>query len=307
MLENFVVVSQQVLILFILIFVGYVCGKRKMFSDETAKHMTNIVLYIVTPCVIIEAFQRDYNKEMFVSLGITALCALVIHLGSMLIVQIIFKGEDSSTKVLKFGTVFSNCSFMSLPLQKAVLGSDGLFYGAAFLAVYNIILWTYGLVLMSGDRKEIKISQLIFNPGIIGVVLGLFFYFFEITLPTIILQPIQYISALNTPIPMIIIGYYLANANLLRAFSKFRNYVAMFVRLLVIPALTIGIMIFFNIRGKILISCIISCAAPVAGTTTMFTTKFNQDRELSVSLVSASTIISIITMPLMVGLAQHLS
>lgn len=304
MLENFLVVSQQVLILFILIFVGFVCGKRKMFSDNAAKYMTDIVLYIVTPCVIIEAFQREFNQEMFFNLGITILCAVLIHVGSILLCSIAFRGSDSSAKVLKFGTVFSNCGFMSIPLQTAVLGKDGVFYGAAFLAVYNIMLWTYGLVLMSGSKKNINAKQLILNPGIIGVVIGVLLYVLHITLPEIAAAPINYLANLNTPIPMIIIGYHLSKADLSRAFTSMKSYIAMFLRLLAVPALTLLIMKLWGIGGDILVSCIISCAAPVAAGTTMFATKFNQDTELSVSLVSASTLLSLATMPVMVSIAQ---
>ena len=162
MTENFLTVAQQVLILFILIAVGYVCGKVRFLTPVTSKNLTNIVLYFVTPCVVIDAFQREFNAEMLLNLGVTTLCALGIHLISILIVTLVFRDKDKSAVcVLRFGTVFSNCGFMSIPLQSALLGSDGVFYGAAFVAVFNLVLWSYGLVCMGGSAKSITPKKLI--------------------------------------------------------------------------------------------------------------------------------------------------
>ena len=116
--------------------------------------------------------------------------------------------------VLRVGSIFSNCGFMSLPLQKAILGNDGVFYGAIYVAVFNIFIWTYGLVAMSGDKKELSLKKLIANPGIVGVVIAILLWVFHIQLPSILYSPIDYLGALNTPIPMIIIGCQLANTSL---------------------------------------------------------------------------------------------
>lgn len=101
------------------------------------------------------------------------ICATAVMVATILLVSLVFKGKDSKKRVLRFATVFSNCAFMSFPLQEAVLGDDGLFYGAVFVAVFNILVWTYGLVCMSGDIKEISAKKLITNPGIIGVVIAI--------------------------------------------------------------------------------------------------------------------------------------
>lgn len=308
MLENFLIVAQQVLVLFILIGIGFVCGKKQFISDTTAKNVTDIILYVVTPCVIIESFQREFDSGMLYNLGISAICAVAIHVGTIIICHFAFrKGDDSTRAVLKFGTVFSNCGFMSIPLQMAVLGADGVFYGGAFLAVFNITLWTYGLFSMSGSRKAFSFKSLILNPGILGVIIALFLYIARISLPEILLKPVSYLAALNTPVPMLIIGYYLSKANLKHAFTRADSYLAMGIRLIVVPVLATIIMYACGIRGVMLVSSIISCSAPIAAATTMFSAKFNKNTELSVSLVSASTLVSLVTMPLVVGVSQLLA
>lgn len=308
MAENFMMVSQQVVILFILIGVGFLCGKVKLLNKNAVVKMTNIVLYIVTPCVMINAFQREFDYTMLLNLGITALCSTAIMIGSIIISELVFKDKDKArNKVLKFGTIFSNCGFMSLPLEAAILGQDGVFYGSVFVAVFNVILWTYGLFSMSGNKQELSAKKLIQNPGILGVVAGLILFLLSFTLPEVIATPVEYLAQLNTPLPMIIIGFYLAKTNLKSVFSDKWAYVSMSLRLIVIPVAALGIMYACGVRSDILVACTIASAAPVAATTTMFATKFKADVELSVGIVSATTLVSIVTMPLIISIATMIS
>ncbi len=308
MLDNFLMVSQQVGVLFILIAVGFLCGKVKFINDNSAKKMTDIVLYIVTPCVMINAFQREFNMAMLYNLGVTALCAFAIMIGSILLCSVIFHDKNiARNKVLKFGTVFSNCGFMSLPLQSAILGQDGVFYGSVFVAVFNLLVWTYGLYFMSGSKKELSLRKLCLNHGILGVTAGVLLFLFSIKLPEIVASPVQYLANLNTPIPMLIIGFYLSQSKLKKVFSDKWAYVSMAVRLCVIPFTALVLMYICGIRGDILVACTIASSAPVAATTTMFATKFKADVELSVGIVSATTLLSIATMPLVVSLATMIA
>lgn len=308
MAENFIMVSQQVIILFLLIGVGFLCGKTKLLNENAAKKMTDLVLYIVTPCVMINAFQREFNSDMLLNLGITALCSALIMTGSIFAVNIIVKDKDiARRKALRFGTVFSNCGFMSLPLQSAILGKDGVFYGSVFVAVFNIIIWTYGLFSMSGRKSDLSVKKLLLNPGVLGVIAGLLLFLMSVELPSVLASPVEYLANLNTPVPMIIIGFYLAGANLKKVFSDKWAYVSMSLRLIFIPILSIFAMYACGVRGDILVSCAIASCAPVAATTTMFATKFKADVELSVGLVSATTLLSVATMPIIISAAMALS
>ncbi len=305
MIQDFLIVSTQVVILFILIAIGFLCGKINFINESTSKNITNIILYIVTPCVIIDSFQREFETELLFNLGITVISAIGIHVLSIIIAHLVFRDKKDATQcVLRFGTVFSNCGFMSIPLQSAILGSEGVFYGAAFVAVFNIMIWSYGLISMSGDKKAISAKKLIINPGVIGVFVGLILFVFSISLPTIIKSPIEYMSMLNTPLPMIIIGYHLSQIDLIKSFKNKQQYIAITLRLVVIPLLSLLFMWLLGVRDIVLVACTIAASAPVAATTTMFAGKFEKDTTLSVNLVSLSTLFSIVTMPLIVGFAQ---
>lgn len=306
--ENFVMIAQQVLVLFVLIAVGFLCGKKGILTDSSSHHITDIVLYVVTPCVMISAFQREFTLDLLGKIFIAAICASLIIAGSIAVAKIVFRNKNEArSKVLQFAVIFSNCGFMSLPLQKAVLGDDGWFYGSIFVAVFNLFVWTYGLVSMSGDKKLLSIKKLVFNPGLVGVIIAIILFVCRIHLPYIISQPVEYLADLNTPLPMLVIGFYLSKADLKKAFTDVSTYIAMAVRLIVIPVAATFIMALFKVDSVIIIAFVIASAAPTAATTTMFAAKFNRDAELSVSVVASTTLVSIITMPLVVALAQTIS
>lgn len=307
LLENFIMIAQQVLVLFILIGVGFACGKKGILTDESSKKITDIVLYVVTPCVMISAFQREFSMHLLGNILITALCATASIAATVFIAKLIFHDKNTARKkVLQFSAIFSNCGFMSLPLQKAILGDDGWFYGSIFVAVFNVIVWSYGLVMMSGDKKQMSVKKLAFNPGIVGVLIALIIFVLRIKLPYIISQPIDYLAALNTPLPMLIIGFYLSQADLKKAFTDAGAYLAMAVRLAVVPLLSMFVMHLLNVDPTIMIACVIASSSPTAATTTMFAAKYGRDVELSVSIVASTTLVSIITMPLIVALAQSI-
>lgn len=298
-------VTQQVLILFILIGAGFLCGKARLFSDAAVKSCADIVLYVVTPCVIIDSFIRPFDPAMLGGLLQASLVSLAVHVGSILLAHLLLRDKvEARRRVLRFGTVFSNAGYMALPLQEALLGETGVFYGAAYVAVFNVVLWSYGLIAMSGDRRALSGKKLVLNPGVIGLAVGLVLFVGSVPVPEVIAAPVRHLANLNTPLPMLIIGFYLAQTDIGRALRDKGSYAAIALRLVVIPLLSLGAMLLCGLRGPLLVACTIAVSAPVAAATTMFATKFEQDTFLSVNLVSLSTLFSMVTMPLVVSLSR---
>lgn len=308
MIDSFFTVSQQVLVLFVLIALGFICSKTKIIDEHGSKVITDVVLYFVTPCVIINAFQREFDVNALIKLLVSALCSALILFVSVLLAQMLYRKRDKDKAcVYKFATVFSNCGFMSLPLQEALLGDEGVFYGATFVALFNIFVWSYGLITMKGAPDKKSMMKILVNPGIIGTIVGIIFFVCSVTLPPIAAKPVSYMAALNTPVPMLIIGFHLSHANLKKAFTDVWAYISMALRLIILPLAALFVLYFCNIRGAMLVSLIIATASPVAAITTMLSAKYNRDTELSVSIVSSSTLLSLVTMPLIVSFAQYLS
>ena len=308
MLESFLVVGHQVAVLFILIALGFLCNKLRVIQAETVAGMTDLVLYVVTPCIIVVSFQREFSREMLGGLGLAFLIGVGYHLLNIVLAHgVVRDAFERRQSVLRFALVFSNAGFMSIPLQQELLGDVGVFYGAAIIAVFNLVLWSYGLVLMSGETRQMNARKILLNPGVTSVAVGVAFFLISFKLPPILLEPMRAMAALNTPLPMLIIGYYLADAKLGRVVADAKVYGVMALRLLVVPLLVLGALLLAGVRdGTAVVAGIIAASAPAAAATTMFSAKFNQDTILSVGIVSYSTLLSLVTMPLVVGLARHL-
>lgn len=305
MLASFLTVSQQVIILFLLIGVGFVCGKTKFLADTAVTGMTDFVLYIVTPCVMIQSLQREFDAALAGAFLQAVLFAVITtFIGYFLARRTLHDQQPERESVYRFAAIFSNCGFMALPLESALLGPDGMFFGAAFLAVFNIMNWTLGLYMMSRNRQLLSLRKLITNPGIIGVTIGVILFFTSSTLPTLVNTPVDYLAALNTPIPMVVIGYHLSHAKLSIVFRDFRAWLTIAERLVILPLIGLGLGIATGMNAMALIACMVALCAPVAAICTMFSVIYGQDSELSVALVSLSTLLSILTMPVIIVLTQ---
>lgn len=304
MLQDFLTVASNVMTLFLLIGVGALCAKTKLLSEGAVKALADLVLYIATPCVIIKSCIREFDPAMLWGFLTVVAVAAVNHALLILLARTVFRDkEENRRRVLRVATVFSNAGYMAIPLQQAILGDVGVFYCAAYVIVFNVFLWTYGLMEMSGESR-LSGKKILFNPGVIGVAIGLTLFVFPIPVPALIADAVGHLAALNTPVPMLIVGFYLAQTDLAAALRDGRGWLCMALRLVAAPLLALGGLLLCGIRGDLLTSCMICIATPVATACTMFATRFDRDPRLSVNLVSLSTLLSVITLPLLVALTH---
>lgn len=330
-LDNFFNVGQQVVVLFIMIATGALCRWLKLLSDEAVKGMTNIALFVVTPCIIIISFQhRPFSTEDLALVGVSALIGFGFHFVSILLAHLLIHDKDASRRaVLRFATVFSNAGFMSLPLQQAILGNDGVFCGAVVVGTFQFVVWTYGVWTMGGAAKDMSLVHIFLNPGIISVIIALVFFVLQIELPQIFCHydvkkeimtggSMWHLANLNTPLPMLIIGYHLAGVKLGEACRDWKMYLSIAIRLIISPLITLGILLLCmplfksgflpqDKVGTMIAATVIAACAPVAAITTMFAVRYGHNPVLSVELVSLSTLASVVTMPLVVGAAMAFS
>ena len=307
MIANFLTIGQQVVILFLLIGVGFVCGKTKFLADTAVTGITDFVLYIVTPCVMIQSFQRPFEPALASAFAQALFFTAATTAFAYALARFTLRDSDLRRQsVYRFAAIFSNCGFMALPLENALLGPDGMFFGAAFLAVFNVTSWTLGLQMMSHNPSLLSAKKLLTNPGILGVLCGLVLFFTSTTLPDLVNAPVDYLAALNTPLPMIVIGYHLSHANLRAIFRNFRAWLSIAERLVIIPLAGLLFGLLIGMDATALTACMVALCTPTAAVCTMFSVIYGQDSELSVGLVSFSTLLSILTMPPLIMLTQTL-
>lgn len=312
MLGNLIIVAGQVLTLFLMMAVGYVMRKRDRLSRETTQQLTQILLYIVAPCLIVDSLQIERNAGIVAEMGITALgCIISLTIGGIIVLLLFRKKEPKTRSVLRFGSMYPNSAFMGFPLIRGILGNDAMVFAAIFLIVFQVIHWTHGVAIMVG-RDNMSIKKAFFNPGMFGVAVGLIFFVFKVELPWPVSNAVTYIGNINTPIAMFVIGAQMADADLIKLLRVKELYSSAAIKLVVIPALTIAALTGLKALGLAIpplvfcTVCILS-AAPTAGVTAMFAERFERDTLTAARCVSLSTLLSIITLPVFAALAQSLA
>jgi len=307
MLQSFLTVGQQIITLYLLMVVGFVLGKAKLLDDRGSVALSTLVMYVVSPCMLMVAFQRPLERETLRAFGIVALVALVLHVifiaASYLFVR---DGNLPRQRALRFATVFSNSGFMGYPLMAALLGSIGVFYGSAYTIVFTVLSWTWGVYILTGDRRKLKLRPLLLNPGVISIALAMLLYLLQIKLPQLLITPIGYLADLNTPVPMVVVGYQLSHADFRAALQGKSSWVTMGLRLVALPLASLGICLLLGVPHDLTLVLLIAASAPPAALLSMFSAKFGCDTALSSSVVSVQTAFSALTMPVMVGLANAL-
>ena len=306
-MELAITVAIQVLIIFVLISVGFVLTKTKIINEKGVKQLTDILLITVTPCVIIKAYQREFHAELLKGLIMAMLASAIIHIIASAVSVVFFKKEDTvKYRVSRFAAVCSNCGFMAIPLLSAALGDDGVFYGSAYLVVFTLFYWTYGVYICTEDVKRcFSMRSIILNPGVIGVIIGLVLFFAQIKLPYVISEGVSYMASLNTPLAMLILGSFLEKVDIKSAVKNISLYIVCFLRLILIPFISIFVLWVLRIDAEIAKTVLICAACPVATVTSLFAAKFKLDSIYASETVAVSTVLSIITIPLAIIVSSY--
>ena len=303
-MSNFLIVAQQVTMLFVLMGVGAACRKTRLIDEDSVKGMVNLLILLVTPCLIVDCFQRSFDPSMLKGLGVAFVIAVATHIvGIAIAYLLIHHWADGTVRVLRTAEVFSNAGFMGIPLEQAVLGDVGTFYGIVYVAVFNLFMWSWGLWVMGGKMKPMAMFV---NPGTVGIALGLPLFFFSVRLPTMLHSPVHWMAGLNTPLAMIVIGYYLAGSRLAAALRMKMLVLSAVLRLLGVPLLLVAALYPFRhvFDRTMMLATVTAASAPVAAMVSMFAAKFDRDVDASVGIVSGTTLLSILTMPVVIALAM---
>ena len=306
-LQNMWTAFSQVAILTLLAAVGFCSHKGGLYTESTAKLCNGLLFYIVTPCVIAHSFLRlERSADTMKLLGIALICGLAFHLFGAILTHFLFN-HSSSPAVYKFASMYGNLGYMGIPLSQAVLGDIGVFICSVMVFVFNLFAFTHGATIM--DRAgggKIKVFKLFVNPGTIGIALGLPLFLLKAQLPAIIEGPLGHLANLNTPLAMLMLGTYLAGTDLKRIFKIPENYLTIFIKLLVLPAATLGVAFLLGIRGDLLVGLAIMSCVPSASNTVMFAAQYGRDTGRAGMAIACTSTLSIITMPIWIALAQSL-
>ena len=309
-LNNVYTSFTQVVILFLVAAVGFICHKTGIYTEKASRLTTNLLFYMVAPAIIIRSFYgMDYSRDSIKGLLMALLGGILFHVVGMIFATVLFnkKGQETAS-IFKYACCYGNVGYMALPLAQAILGDEGVFYCSVILVPFNILSFTHGVGIMQkkDEKEKINIKKLIVNPGVIGVAIGLPIFLLQIDLPQIIYSPVSYIADLNTPLAMVMFGTYLASADWKTLFSDKRIFWSAIVKLILVPLITIGCLKLFGYGGTLIAACALSASAPTASNTVMFAAKYDRDTAVASKVTAFVSVLSILTMPVMIAIAQML-
>lgn len=305
---EYITVLKQVIILFIILLTGVVAGKYKIIDSTGSKKLSEVLLYITSPMMVLNSFFIEFSKERLINVLWIVGTGMGMFAVSILLSKVIYwKFDEKVVPVLRFTAIFSNCGFMGLPLIYAVFGSEGVFYGSFYIVTFQAVLWSYGYMMFGGKESKVQIiKRLLVHPTFIALYLGLIVFLFSIPIPGTIKGAIKAVGDMTMPLSMLIIGGVISTAKLITVFSDWRVYLSSFIRLIVMPLLYFALAFLIGVPELPAGVLVAALAMPAAANTTIFAELFDKDAVFGSKCVTVSTLLSIITAPIVISVVSIL-
>lgn len=300
----------QIVLMFCLMLVGVLINKLEFMHSQTSSDLTNVLLYIVSPCLIINAFEQPYSGSRIKQFLLAIAGVFLLYIVEIIVAKLVFgrMKNQNLRRIAQYGSIYSNAGFMGIPLISALFGSEGVFFAVVSLAAFNIFSWTQGVSLFNdeknGSAEKTDWRQVLLNPNIIAIFLGILIFIFSVKIPSIPNQVIKYVGSINTPLSMIVIGNSLANIKFSRDMLNKEIGLTILLRNLLFPIIGIVLLKVLGVTGIAFYTTIVMAACPVAGLVVLFTLQADGDTAPAISLMSLSTILSLITIPVVFALGS---
>lgn len=302
---DIMVVFQTMLKLFLLLILGFVLFKCHIFDEYTNKKISALIINVASPMLIISSIAgvEGSNKSIvFLMIG----AGILMYIGFIILGKIInriFPFPKKDWPVYECMVVFANTGFMGYPVLLDVFGQEAVFYASLIHMAFNFFVYTYAIMcLTKGDDSEFKLNfKQLLTPGIILIFVGIFIYLFDIQLPSVLMDTINSVGSLTAPLSMMMIGSSLAVYPIKDSFTDWRSYVFAFVRLMIVPFVTMIMCRLLHIDAYYANITIITNAMPVGSMVLMLATQYNANVKIVTRNIVVSTLLSVITIPIVVA------
>lgn len=303
-----ILLMQQIVQLFLMIFMGYLIVKTGLVRDDDSKVLSKIILYLIVPCVIINAFQVDYTTDTVKGLLIAFAASVMTQV--ILLVVISVAGRLLHLNEVEVASVYySNSGNLIVPIVTFILGQEWVLYGCVFMSVQLVFLWTHCKKIISREASY-DWKKIILNINMISIFIGVILFFTGIRLPEIIGNTLASVGTMIGPASMIVTGMLFAGMNLKQIFANKRVYFITFLRLIVVPLIALVLIKLSNLASfsadgnKIMLIVFLAIITPSASTVTQMCQVYGNDSKYASAINVMTTLLSIITMPVMVMLFQ---
>jgi predicted permease len=303
-----ILLMQQIVQLFLMIFMGYLIVKTGLVRDDDSKVLSKIILYLIVPCVIINAFQVDYTTDTVKGLLIAFAASVMTQV--ILLVVISVAGKLLHLNEVEVASVYySNSGNLIVPIVTFILGQEWVLYGCVFMSVQLVFLWTHCKKIISREASY-DWKKIILNINMISIFIGVILFFTGIRLPEIIGNTLASVGTMIGPASMIVTGMLFAGMNLKQIFANKRVYFITFLRLIAVPLIALVLIKLSNLASfsadgnKIMLIVFLAIITPSASTVTQMCQVYGNDSKYASAINVMTTLLSIITMPVMVMLFQ---
>lgn len=305
-----ILLIEQIAQLFMMIFMGYLIVKMGLLKDSDSKVLSKIVLYLIVPCVIINAFQVDYIPDTINGL-LLALKASVLTQVILLVAISVFSRLLHLNEVEIASVYYSNSGNLIVPIVTFILGQEWVLYGCVFMSVQIIFIWTHGKKILSRDNSY-DWKKILLNINMISIFIGIALFLTGIRLPMLINSTLSSVGSMIGPASMIVAGMLFAGMNLKQVFADPKVYFVSLLRLLAVPLLSLAILKFIPLSlptadsNKILLIVFLALITPSASAVTQMCQVYDNDSQYASAINVMTTLFAIITMPLMVILFESI-
>lgn len=299
---------EEIIKLFVIMFMGYAVVKAGLMKSSESKSVSVIMVYLVIPCVILNAFQVEYTPDVQKGLLLACAAAVAVHILLLLLTAILKK--PLHLDVIERATIiYSNAGILVIPLVQELLGQEYVIYSSAYIAIQLILIWTHCKnMLCEEDKLEWK--KVLLNVNIISIIAGVVLFIFRIQLPSGAQDVLNMMNNMIGPLGMLLAGMVIAEVPLKTVFTRKRSYLSAALRLFIYPVFVFGLMkviqTFASIQDskQILLTVYLASITPACATVTSMAQLYDKDAAYSSSLYVLTTLLSIATMPVMVGLFE---
>lgn len=298
----------QIIQLFIMIFMGFIIVKAKLLKAEDSKILSVIVLYLIIPCVIINAFQVDYTPQTVKGLLI-ALAGSVMTQVILLIVVSILGRVFHLNEVEVASIYYSNSGNLIVPIVTFILGKEWVLYGCVFMSVQLVFIWTHCKKIISRESVY-DWRKIVLNINMISIAIGIVLFLTRIHLPAIINNTLSAVGSMIGPASMIVTGMLFAGMDFKQIFANKRVYFVSFFRLIIVPVIALFLIkcsqlsTFSSNGNKLMMIVFLAIITPSASTVTQMCQVYGNDSQYASAINVVTTLLAIVTMPLMVMLFQ---
>jgi malate permease and related proteins len=297
------ILFQQLLIMFAMLGLGAWMRKRGMMSEITFKDLGVFLLYVISPIVVFRGYLVPFNDLNTSRLIMSSVISLFLLLMVIAIAAIIYRKDGLSI----FASIFTNSGFMGIPLVLALFSQEAVFILSPFLSWLFVIQWTLGIVVITGDIKSMSFKKVILNPVILATIFGIIVYALQIHVPEVVNEFLSRIGAMLMPVAMIVLGSTFVNISFKKMLRDSRVWVMVLVRLFVLPLFVVLALTFIAKDYELVAyTLLVAMSAPIGANVAILAQQYDRDTQLAASQIMMTTLFSIISMPLMVWIAQML-